>query len=127
MDKIKKVYTKNAPEPVGPYSQAVTYRGIVYCSGQIPIDPGTGLLISGNIEDEAGQVLENLKSVLIKAGASLETTLRVTIYLTDIMDFNAVNGVYARYFTGEPARSCIQVAALPKGARVEMDAIAAII
>jgi 2-iminobutanoate/2-iminopropanoate deaminase len=122
--KIETIYTEDAPEPVGPYAQAKRVGDFVFCSGQIPIDPKLGKLVTGDIEAEATQVLENLKAVLEKAGASLETAVKVTIYLTDLKDFEKVNAVYKDYFTTKPSRSTVQVAALPKGAHIEMDVIA---
>ena len=96
-------------------------------SGQVPLDPQTGLLVRGTVEDEVARVLENLKAILEEAGSSLEQVVRTTVYLTDLADFEAMNGVYARYFgTARPARSTVQVAALPKGARVEIDCLAAL-
>jgi 2-iminobutanoate/2-iminopropanoate deaminase len=122
--KIETIYTEDAPEPVGPYAQAKRVGDFVFCSGQIPLDPQLGKLVTGDIESEATQVIENLKAVLEKAGASLETAVKVTIYLTDLKDFEKVNTIYKDYFTTKPARSTVQVAALPKGARVEMDVVA---
>ena len=114
-----------APKALGPYAQGVTAGGLLFMSGQVPLDPQTGLLVRGTVEDEVARVLENLKAILEEAGSSLEQVVRTTVYLTDLADFEAMNGVYARYFgTARPARSTVQVAALPKGARVEIDAIA---
>ena len=124
---IKKIFTKFAPAPVGPYSQAIVAGEWVYCSGQIPLDPSTGLLIgSGNIEAETKQVISNLKAVLNAAGAKPSQVVKTTIYLVDLSDFEKVNLVYAETFLNNksPARACVQVAALPKGARVEIDCIA---
>ncbi|PYS95733.1 MAG: reactive intermediate/imine deaminase [Acidobacteria bacterium] len=114
-----------APKALGPYAQGVTAGGLLFMSGQVPLDPQTGLLVRGTVEDEVARVLENLKAILEEAGSSLEQVVRTTVYLTDLADFEAMNGVYACYFgTARPARSTVQVAALPKGARVEIDAIA---
>jgi 2-iminobutanoate/2-iminopropanoate deaminase len=112
---------------VGPYSQAVEHAGLVYASGQIPLDPATNRLVEGPIEAQAERVLENLKAVLEESGSSLERVLKTTVYLVDLSLFPRVNAVYARYFTGEPqpARSTVQVAGLPLGAQLEIDAIAA--
>ena len=123
---IKKVFsTGRAPGAIGPYSQAVMAGGLIYTSGQIPIDPATGSLVRDSVEKEASRVLENIKCIIEEAGSSLEKVLKVTVYLTDLRDFEAVNRVYAGYFDKTPpARSCIQAAALPKGVRVEMDAVA---
>ena len=122
--KIETIYTEDAPEPVGPYAQAKRVGDFVFCSGQIPMDQKLGKLITGDIESEATQVIENLKAVLEKAGASLETAVKVTIYLTDLKDFEKVNNIYKDYFTTKPARSTVQVAALPKGASVEIEFVA---
>jgi 2-iminobutanoate/2-iminopropanoate deaminase len=112
---------------VGPYSQAVVHQGVVYLSGQIPIDPATGKLEGGGIEQQTGRVLSNLAAVLAAAGSSWAGVLRVSVYLTDIADFPAFNAVYERVLGGaRPARSTVQVAALPLGARIEIDAIAAV-
>lgn len=120
------VHTAAAPEPVGPYSQAVVHGGLVYCSGQIPLDPATGRLVEGEIEDQTRRVLANLSAVLEAAGSGLDRVLRTSVYLVDLSLFPRVNAVYAEAFTGEPppARSTVQVAALPLGARVEIDLIA---
>ena len=123
----KTVFTKLAPAPVGPYSQAVIAGEWLYCSGQIPLDPSSGLLVGeGEIEAETHQVINNLKAVLDAAGTNLSQVVRTTIYLIDLIDFEKVNMIYAETFMNEtsPARACVQVAALPKGARVEIDCIA---
>ena len=123
----KTVFTKLAPAPVGPYSQAIVAGEWLYCSGQIPLDPASGLLIGeGNIEAETKQVISNLKAVLNAAGAKPSQVVRTTIYLVDLNDFEKVNVIYADTFLNDrsPARACVQVAALPKGARVEIDCIA---
>jgi reactive intermediate/imine deaminase len=120
------VRTERAPAPVGPYSQAVVHQGLVYVSGQIPLDPATGEVAEGEIEAQATRVFENLRAVLEAAGSSLERVLRTSIYLTDLSLFPRVNAVYERHFTGDPkpARSTIGIAALPLGVRIEVDAIA---
>ncbi len=121
----KVIQTGDAPAAVGPYSQAIQSGGLVWASGQISLDPSTGELVSGSIEDEARQALTNLRSVLEAAGSGLERVLRVTVYLVDMDDSQAVNGVYAEFFTDQPpARVCVEVSGLPKGARVEVDAVA---
>ncbi len=121
------VSTDRAPAAIGPYSQATVYKDLVFCSGQIPLDPATGQLVQGSVADEVRQVMRNLDAVLRAAGSSLDRVLRTTIYLTDLGDFATVNEVYAGFFGGEPpARSTVQVAALPRGARVEIDVIAAL-
>jgi reactive intermediate/imine deaminase len=121
------VRTAAAPEPVGPYNQAVLAAGLLWCSGQIALDPETGLLVgAGDVEVETRQVLANLEAVLAAAGASPRQVVRTTVYLTDLADFARVNALYAEVFGAgvSPARACVQVAALPKGARVEIDAVA---
>jgi 2-iminobutanoate/2-iminopropanoate deaminase len=123
---VKEIRSAGAPEPVGPYSQAVLHAGLVFASGQIPLDPATSRLVEGPIEAQAERVLENLRAVLEHAGSSLERVLKTTVYLVDLSLFPRVNAVYARYFTGEPrpARATVQVTALPLGAQLEIDAVA---
>jgi len=123
---IEEIRTGKAPEPVGPYSQAVRAGGFIFCSGQIALDPDTGKIIGGGIEAETALVMDNLKAVLEAAGSSLEKVVKTTIYVRDMGDFSAVNRVYAACFTSStaPARATVQVAALPKGAGVEIDCIA---
>lgn len=122
------VSTPAAPAAIGPYSQAVIATGTrtIYCSGQIPLDPQTGQMVGeGDVEKQTHQVMQNLAAVLQAAGASLEAVVRTTIYLTDLASFARVNQVYGSYFPqSPPARSTIQVAALPRGAAVEIDAVA---
>jgi 2-iminobutanoate/2-iminopropanoate deaminase len=119
------VRTSNAPAAIGPYSQAVRAGDLVFCSGQIPLDPVSGEMVSGGIEAETRQVLKNLTAVLGAAGAAWEQVVRTTIYLTNLEDFAVVNRVYAEQVGSvPPARATVQVAALPKGAAVEIDAIA---
>ena len=120
------VRTASAPEPVGPYSQAIVHAGLVYASGQVPLDPKTGELVGGEIEHQARQVFANLAAVLEQAGSSLAHVIRASIYLTDLSLFPRVNAVYAELMCGEPlpARSTIGVAALPLGAGIEIDMIA---
>ncbi len=119
------IKTANAPEPIGPYSQAVECNGILYCSGQIPVDPVSGDIPS-TLESQTHQVLANLKAVLNEAGAELEQVLKTTVFLTDLTAFPVVNAIYGEYFDEDtaPARSTVQVAALPKGVFIEIDAIA---
>lgn len=119
------ITTDKAPSAIGPYSQAVRASGVVYVSGQIPLDPTSGETVGGGMEAQARQVLENLKGVLEAAGSSLDKALKITIYLTDMGAFGTVNEVYGGYFKeAPPARACVEVSALPKGVLVEMDAIA---
>ena len=122
----KHVSTPDAPAPIGPYSQGLISGGLLFCSGQIALDPGTGELIEGGVETQTERVLENLVAVLAAAKMGLENVVKTTVYLADMGDFPAMNEVYARYL-GEraPARTTIQAAALPKGARVEVDVVAA--
>jgi 2-iminobutanoate/2-iminopropanoate deaminase len=115
-----------APAAVGPYSHAVVAGGLLFCSGQIPLDPATGELVGADAPAQARRCLENLTAVCAGAGAALADAVRVTVYLTDIGDFAAVNEVYASFFASDPpARVAIAVAALPKGAKVEIDAVVA--
>jgi 2-iminobutanoate/2-iminopropanoate deaminase len=119
------IATSDAPKAIGPYSQAVAGGRSVWLSGQIPLDPATGELVKGTIQEETRRVMENLKAVLAAAEATFEQVVRCTIYLTDLADFAAVNEVYGAYVgSPPPARSTVQVAALPRGARVEIDAVA---
>jgi 2-iminobutanoate/2-iminopropanoate deaminase len=119
------VSTEKAPAAIGPYSQAIKSGDLLFVSGQIPLDPKTGNLVSGDIEAETRRVMDNLSAVLSAAGAKFENLVKTTIYLTDLGDFAAVNRVYASYFSLDPpARATVQVSALPRGARVEIDAIA---
>ena len=123
----KVITTERAPGAVGPYSQAIVAGGFVWCSGQIPLDPSTGQLVQGEIEDETRQVLTNLRAVLDAAGSGMDRVVRATVYLADLSDFERVNAVYAESFGEQPpARVCIEACGLPKGARVEIDAIAEI-
>jgi 2-iminobutanoate/2-iminopropanoate deaminase len=117
------IETGDAPAPVGPYSQALVADGVLYCSGQVPLDPGTGELVEGGIGEQVRRCLRSLAAVCEAAGARLEDAARITIYLIEMQDFPAVNEVYAEFFTEPfPVRSTVGVAALPKGAMVEMDA-----
>jgi 2-iminobutanoate/2-iminopropanoate deaminase len=121
------VATEHAPKAIGPYSQAVKSGGILYTSGQISLDPATGALVEGDFDAQARRVFENLKAVLAEAGSSYSRVLRATVYLTDLANFQSLNAMYAEYF-GEhkPARTTVQVSALPKGSLLEIDLIAAL-
>lgn len=123
---MKKVTASSAPAAVGPYSQAVISGGYVYTSGQIPVDPATGLVAGDTIEQQAEQALKNVVSVLEAAGSSAENVVKTTCFIKNMGDFAAFNAVYARYFTNSPARSCVEVSALPKGVLVEIEAVAEI-
>jgi 2-iminobutanoate/2-iminopropanoate deaminase len=119
------VSTPNAPKAVGPYSQAVRAGRLLFTSGQIPLDPQTGKLDSGPIDAQTRRVMDNLRAVLEAAGATFSNVVKSTVYLADLADFSAMNAVYAGYFSSDPpARSTVQVAALPLGARVEIEMIA---
>ncbi len=122
----REIRTEEAPAPVGPYSQAVHCAPWLFASGQVPLDPATGKLVPGGIEAETERVIDNLEAVLRAAGSTLERVVRTTVYLTDLANFPRVNEIYARRFTGDPApaRATVQVAALPLGASIEIDAIA---
>jgi 2-iminobutanoate/2-iminopropanoate deaminase len=119
------VASPDAPAAIGPYSQAVKVGGFVYLSGQIPLDPKSGELVDGAIEEQVVRVMENIRAVLKAADATFADIVKTTIFLTNLADFQAVNGVYSTYFdVSPPARSTIQVAALPRGAAVEIEVIA---
>ena len=121
---MEKIYTENAPAAIGPYSQAMKVGNLVYTSGQIPIDPATGNIESQDITGQTEQVMKNLAAVLTAAGSSFGKAVKTLCFLKDMGDFAAFNEVYAKYFTGKPARSCVAVAALPKGALVEVEVVA---
>ena len=123
---MKKIYTKNAPEAIGPYSQAIVLENLVFTSGQIPINPASGSIEKTDIKEQTEQVCKNLKAVLEEAGSSLDKVVKTTCFLKNINDFTAFNEIYAKYFTSKPARSCVEVAALPKGALVEVEVVAKI-
>ena len=119
------ITAKDAPAPIGPYSHAIRVHGFVFCSGQTPIDPATGALVAGDISAQAAQALTNVAAVLAAAGLTFANVVKTTIFLVDMNDFAAVNAVYAdRLGESKPARSTVAVAALPRGARVEIEAIA---
>lgn len=121
---MKKVSTDKAPKAIGPYSQAVVVNGLVYTSGQIPLDPEKGVIVGNDIKEQTERVMKNLSEVLKAAGTSLDNTVKTTCFLADINDFSAFNEVYAKYITNTPARSCVAVKTLPKGALVEVEVIA---
>lgn len=119
------IYSEHAPAAVGPYSQAVRVGKLVYTAGQIALDPATGKLVEGDVQAHTRQALTNLRAVLKAAGSSLKNVVKTTVFLQDMDDFQAMNAVYAEFFTGKPpARSAVQVAALPLGTQVEIEAVA---
>jgi 2-iminobutanoate/2-iminopropanoate deaminase len=123
--KHEHVLTPHAPEPIGPYSQAVQCGTELYCSGQIPLDPESGELVEGDVAVQTERTIENIGAVLCAAGYEFADVIKTTIFLVDMNDFAAVNAVYERYFgMSKPARSTVAVAALPRGARIEIDCIA---
>ncbi len=121
---MNKIHTDRAPAAIGPYSQAMVAGGLVFTSGQIPLDPATGLVVEGDIRIQTEQALQNLAAVLAAAGTSPESVVKTTCFLADMADFAAFNEVYAGYFTGAPARSCVAVKTLPRGVLVEVEAVA---
>ena len=118
------ISTENAPKAIGPYSQAICVGDFVFTSGQIPLDPATGLVVEGGIAEQAEQVMKNLGAVLTASGSSYEKAVKTTCFLADMSDFSAFNEIYAKYFTGKPARSCVAVKELPKGVKVEVEVVA---
>lgn len=119
------IQTDNAPQAIGPYSQAVKTSGLVFASGQIPIDPATGQFVAGGIEEQTEQVLKNLSAVLEAAGSGLDRVIKTTVFLADMQEFGAMNEVYGRFFTDDPpARATVEAARLPRDAKVEIEAIA---
>ena len=118
------ITSKGAPAAIGPYSQAVAVNGLVYTSGQLALLPETGEMVEGGVARQTEQLLENLRAVLAAAGCGLGDVVKTTCFLADMGDFAAFNEVYARYFPGKPARSCVAVRALPKGALAEVEAVA---
>ena len=121
---MKKVSTDKAPKAIGPYSQAVIVNGLVYTSGQIPLNPESGVIVGKDIKEQTEQVMKNLSEVLTAAGTSLDNAIKTTCFLADINDFSAFNEVYAKYIINAPARSCVAVKDLPKGALVEVEVVA---
>ncbi len=127
MSSIKAIKTDKAPNPVGPYNQAIKAGNFIYCSGQIAINPENNEIDSlGDIEKETIQVLKNLEAVLIEGGAQLSNVIKTTIFLTDLQNFQKVNLIYSKFFTGSqaPARACVEVSSLPKGVLIEIDCVA---
>jgi 2-iminobutanoate/2-iminopropanoate deaminase len=119
------VNTNKAPVAIGPYSQAIKAGGFLFISGQIPVDPSTSNIVEGGIESQTTQVLENLTAILVDQGLTLNNVVKTTVYLTDLNDFQVMNGIYGNYFKGEaPARATVQVSRLPKDVMVEIEAIA---
>ena len=118
------ISSKNAPEAIGPYSQAIEYENFIFTSGQIPISPQTGEIVSGGIEEQTEQVIKNLSAVLEAAGSSLKNAVKTTCFLKNMSDFAVFNSIYEKYFTGKPARSCVEVCGLPKNALVEIEVTA---
>jgi 2-iminobutanoate/2-iminopropanoate deaminase len=119
------VATENAPKAIGPYSQAIIFGELVFSAGQIPLDPRTGQLVEGGIEAQTRQVMENLKAILEEAGSSFDNVLKTTVFMVNLEDFGKVNAIYGEYFTQDPpARSTVQVAALPRGALIEIECVA---
>lgn len=123
---MKKIHTEKAPAAIGPYSQAVVHNGVLYTSGQVPLDPVTGKIVGGDIQSQANQVLKNLEQILKEAGTDFSKVIKTTCFLADMKDFAAFNEVYASYITEKPARSCVAVKELPKQVLVEVEVIAAI-
>lgn len=123
----KSIYTNNAPEAIGPYSQAIVTGNLVFTSGQIAINPASGAVEAQTIEEQTEQVCKNLAAVLEAAGSSLENVVKTVCFLKDMNDFAAFNGVYGKYFTGKPARSCVAVRELPKNVLVEIDTVAEVV
>jgi len=123
----KQVVTDKAPKAIGPYSQGIVANGFVFCSGQIPLDPATGELNTGSIEDQTRQVLKNVAAVLEAAGSSLDDAVKCTVFLQDMNDFGKMNAVYGEFFKApNPARAAVQVARLPRDVKVEIEAIAVV-
>ncbi len=121
------VATSAAPAAIGPYSQAVVHNGLVYVSGQIPLNPATGQVVAGDVAAQTAQVMDNLRAVLEASGASLDSVLKTTVFLADLGEFAAMNEVYGRYFAANPpARATVQAARLPRDARLEIDCVAAV-
>lgn len=126
VSQIQVIATDNAPQAIGPYSQAIKHNGLVFVSGQIPLDPETMTLVTGPVKDQTRRVLNNLKAILEAAGTNMERVLKATVFLKDMADFDEVNQVYSEFFSQhKPARACVQVARLPKDVAVEIEVVAA--
>ena len=123
---LKYIDTKNAQAAIGPYSQGIVFNGIAFFSGSIPLSPETGEVVGTTIEEQTEQVMQNIKALLESQGAEFTDVIKTTCFLADMSDFAAFNEIYAKYFTGKPARSCVAVKALPKGVLCEVEAIAAV-
>ena len=123
---LKYVETQNAPAAIGPYSQGIILNGIAFFSGQIPLSPETGEVVGTTIEEQTEQVMQNIKALLESQGAEFTDVVKTTCFLADMADFAAFNEIYAKYFTGKPARSCVAVKALPKGVLCEVETSAAV-
>ena len=121
------IQTNNAPQAIGPYSQAVMANGTLYVSGQIPVVPATGAIVSDKVEDQTRQVMENVKAVVEAAGLTLDNVVKTTVFIKNMDDFAVINGIYSEYFKeNSPARACVEVARLPKDVLIEMEAIAVV-
>ena len=121
---MKQISTENAPAAIGPYCQATVYNGFIFTSGQIPLDPATGAIVGDTIEEQAHRVCQNLSAVLTAVGSDMTRVMKTTCFLATMDDFAAFNAVYAQYFTGKPARSCVAVKTLPKNVLVEVECVA---
>ena len=121
---MKYISTENAPAAIGPYSQAIEVNGFIFASGQVPLCPKTGVVVGKDITEQATQTCENIKGLLIAAGVGFENVVKTTCFLAEMADFAAFNAVYAEYFVGKPARSCVAVKGLPKGVLCEVELIA---
>lgn len=122
---MKKIETNNAPKAIGPYSQAILVNDLLFISGQIPLDPKTGDVVSDKIEDQANQCFKNLGGILNEAGLDYNNVVKTTVFIKNMNDFKTINEIYAKYFISNPARSCVEVSNLPKGVLIEIEAIAA--
>ena len=119
------IHTDHAPKAIGPYSQAIAWNGLLFVSGQIPLDPASGQVVEGSIAEQTRRVLENIKAILEAGGSDLSKVLRTTVYLKDMAEFAAMNEVYGQFFTSQPpARATVEVSRLPRDARLEIDAVA---